>query len=254
MDSEWTLRGAKILGRDHAMAGKNCQDSYAFKTVSINGQTYQIGVVADGCSEGSSTEFAGILLPTFVVYQVCHLIQFETPILQIPVALYPSVIGFLESMCKLIPFRDGQEVVAFIKDHLLATIVGFVLGETEGIVFYAGDGLVAVNEEIETVDYGNKSPYLAYHLVPRSVLTEGASQLPRTFVSRTLGLETLQRLTITTDGFSPELLQRLWEEARPIPLGLQLWMNVINGPRNAKPQAGRFYDDATVVVAERNGG
>lgn len=249
----WKIRSGRILGRDHVHVGRNCQDGCSHKTVVVDGQTFQIGVVSDGCGEGSFSEFAGLLLPVYIVNQIAHLLRFETPVSQVPVSLYPNVIGMLESVRKLVPFSESPEVVSFIKDHLLATVVGFVIGEEEGVVFNAGDGLWAINDEVSVLDHGNRSPYVAYHLLPRSVMVEGTGQLPRTFNSVSLDVGSLKRLTVTTDGFTPVLLQRMRQEARSVPLGLQLWMNVINGPRNPQPEAGRFSDDAAVVDVERAG-
>jgi len=245
------IRGGKKIGREHARWGKNCQDGYAFKKTTILGQDYLIGAVADGCGQGENSEVAGIMSSIFVVNQVQHLLRYQMPIIQIPAALYPSVVGFLEAIRKQIPFKDSQEIVGFIQNYLLATILGFVIGEDKGVVFHAGDGLIAINEEILAIEYDNVSPYLGYHLVPQSALQGGTLELPRTFAVQFLDVATLDKLAIASDGFSKSLLRRMWHEAEPVSLGIQLWMNWINGPRNPSPETGLFYDDAAVVVVER---
>lgn len=244
------LRGGKILGRDHARGSRNCQDGYAFAQVAIFGQNYWIGVISDGCSGGENSEIAGIMLPVFVVQQIQHLLRFDTPLSQVPITLYPAIAGFLEAIRKQFPFGNPQEIVRFIQDHLLATIVGFVINENDGVVFHAGDGRIVLNDEIESIEY-EKNPYIGYHLVPRSALGSGTSDLPRTFTSFPIESKDLDRLAVATDGFSENLLRRLFEEARSVPLGIQLWMNFINGPRNPNHEAGLFYDDASVVALER---
>ena len=245
------IRGGRKIGREHARWGKNCQDGYAFKYATILGEDYLIGAVADGCGQGENSEVAGIMSPIFVVNQVQHLLRFATPLTQIPVALYPSVIGFLEAIRKQILFEDPQEIVGFIQNYLLATILGFVIGEDEGVVFHAGDGLIAINDEIMVIEHNKPNPYLGYHLVPRSALQSDTSELPRTFAVQTLDVTTLKHFTIASDGFTEVLLRRMWQEAKPVSLGIQLWMNWINGPRNPHPEAGLFYDDAAVVVVEQ---
>lgn len=247
----FTVRGGKVVGKDHLRAGRNCQDSWDCATFEISGKQYWAGVVSDGCGQGENSEISGIMLPRFIVQQIKHLLRFETPIEQIPVALYPTILGFLEAIRKQIPFSDPAEIVKFVQDHLLATVLGFVVCGEKGIIFHAGDGFWVVNNEIKEIDHGNQSPYIGYHLVPRSVLKGGTWEIPRTFVSQTLEMTFLSRLAIASDGFSVSLLSRLWKETKPVPLGIQLWMNLINGPRNRNPEQGVFFDDASVVVLER---
>ena len=252
MGLPFCIRGGKVRGREHTRAGKNCQDGYELERANVLGKEYLIGAISDGCGEGGGSEIAALMLPKFVVAQVQHLLLFETPISQIPVSLYPAVIGFLESIRKQFPFANSQKIIEFISENLLATVLGFVIGETEGVAFHAGDGFVVVNEQTIKIEHGNESPYIGYHLVPHSALKKEASELPRTFSVITLPTEKLQRLVIASDGFSGQLMERMFQEANPAPLGIQLWLNLINGPRNPEPEKGLFYDDGAVIWAERN--
>lgn len=242
---EFRLRGGKILGRDHARAGKNCQDGYFAVTYPNKGKYYWIGVVSDGCSEGKNSEIAGILLPNFIVGQVIHLLDYQVPLSKIPMVLYPAAVRFLRGLMELFPVQSAS----FVENHLLATVLGFIVNEEEGIIFHAGDGLYLINDDFHEIDYANRSPYLGYHLVHPAHLEN--PNLPRTF--STIQVETggLARLAITSDGFSKNLLGRLMAESHEVPLGIQLWINWINGPRNPEPQKGLFYDDASVVLLER---
>lgn len=245
------IRGAKVTGKDHLRAGRNCQDGYAFNEVTIGEKSFLVGVVSDGCSEGKYSEIAGLLLPVFVVEEIVRLLQLEIPIAQIPTVLYPSVIKFLEGIRLLFPLREITEAIDFAQNYLLATVVGFVLSEENGVVFYSGDGYLVIDDEIQKIDYQNRSPYIGYHLVPHSVL-ESTKPLPKAFEVRTFKTGSVQKIAIATDGFSENLLTRLWLEAKPVPLGIQLWMNLINGPRNPDFQSGLFFDDASIIAAERH--
>jgi hypothetical protein len=251
MNLPFSLRKGRVLGRDHARWGKNCQDGCAFKRSVVLDKEYLIGAVADGCGQGEYNEVAGIMTVTFAVNQIEHLLHFETPAAQIPIALYPSVIGFFETIRKQIPFKSPAEIIGFIQNYLLSTLIAFVIGEEEGVIFYAGDGFIMINDKIHRLEYENQSPYPGYHLVPRSVLQGGFSELPRTFEVLSVEIAQLERLAIATDGFSEELLTRMWQEVRPVPLGIQLWMQWVNGPRNPDMEAGLFYDDAAVIALER---
>ena len=141
----FSLRKGRILGRDHARWGKNCQDGCIFKRSIVLGKEYLIGAVADGCGQGEYSEVAGIMTAIFAVNQIEHFLRFETPITQIPIALYPSVIGFFEAIRKQIPFGNSSEIIGFIQNYLLATLIAFVIGEDEGIILHAGDGFIVVN-------------------------------------------------------------------------------------------------------------
>ncbi|MBM4402473.1 MAG: protein phosphatase 2C domain-containing protein [Candidatus Cloacimonetes bacterium] len=248
------VRTGKIMGRDHIHSRRNCQDGCTVKFIAIDGQEFLVGVVSDGCGSGKASEVAGILLPQFVVNQIEHLLRFETPILQIPVSLYPYVVAYLDGIRKQIPFSSPADVVQFINDHLLATAIGFVIGQDEGIVFHAGDGFLVVNDEIIKIEHGNKSPYPAYHLVPRSAL-KGEVVLPRTFDVRVVNPAKLKRLVVATDGFRGGMLERMLKETFQKPFlgetGVQRWMNWINGSRNPDPDAGLFFDDAAIVSLEK---
>lgn len=248
------IRTGKMIGKDHIHSRKNCQDGREAKLITIDGQEFLVGVVSDGCGSGTANEVAGILLPQFAVNQIEHLLRFETPISQIPVVLYPYVVAYLDGIKKQIPFNTQKEMVQFIQDHLLATVIGFVVGQDEGVVFHAGDGFLAINGEITKIEHGNKSPYPAYHLVPRSAL-KGEIVLPRTFDATPIKPAKLKRLVIATDGFRGGMLERMLKEAFEKPFlgetGAQRWMNWINGPRNPDPDAGLFFDDAAVVSLEK---
>ena len=251
MQNNFIFRGGAVLGRDHAMRGQNRQDGYALKEVEIGGQIFKIGVVSDGCSGGKCNEVSGLLLPIFVVNQTIRLLEYEVPIRELPTALYPQVIGFLESLRNSVPFSCREDSITFVRDFLLATVIGFVVGESEGVAFSSGDGFVVVNDEIVSLDYGNRSPYIGYHLVPQAVLHGDRPELPRTFDARPLEVENLVYLAAATDGFRTDLLRRLRTESLPGPLGVQLWLNRTNGPRSPYPPPERFWDDGAVVELRR---
>lgn len=247
------MRGGTILGRDHARSHRNRQDGYALKSAELNGKLFLVGAVSDGCGSGCQSEIAGSLLPLFVVNEIRHLLSLEVPLGQIPDALYPGVLGFLEGIRKQLPFVDFKEMVDFVKNYLLATVIGFVLDGEEGVIFHAGDGFLVINNEVIKIEYEKGSPYVGYHLVPRSFLRGSSFELPRSFETVCVKTADIVRLAVATDGFTESLLSRMWSESFKGPLGIQLWLNWINGPRNSDPSSGLFYDDASVVALERIG-
>jgi hypothetical protein len=243
----------RIMGKDHAHAGKDCQDGCYIKEIVVAGKTYIVGVVSDGSSGAQFSQVAGLLLPEYVVNQVERLLSYNIPFAQVPVSLYPNVITFLDQLARSVMTRTATDFVQFIADFTLATIVGFIVGEEEGCIFYAGDGLYQINDAVTVIDFENKSPYPGYHLVPESA-RKGGEKLPTSFTVVPIDVASLGRLAVTTDGFSETLLRRMWIERREgSNIGIQLWMQFINGPRNPIKED-VFADDGAVVAIMRTGG
>lgn len=246
-------RGGTIPGRDHVLAGHNRQDWYRFDRVTIRGQEYIIAVISDGCGQKLHSEVGAILLPTYAYYQTVHLLEIEKPLAQIPDFLYISLVGYLEAQWKLIPFRFGNEMVAFIDQHLLATVTGFIIGESESVMFHAGRCRFLINEEVTAIEH-QEDPYPGAQLLPRSAVKNSGTEVPYTFSRILLKTTELITLALSTDGFTPEMLKRFNEEVFEGETGVQRWLNFINGPRNSEPGKGIFLDDATVILVDRTEG
>lgn len=246
----FAVRGGTIPGRDHVLAGRNRQDWYRFDRLVVRGQEYLIAVVSDGCGQKLHSEVGAILSPTYTFHQTVHLLEIEKPLSQIPDFLYVSLVGYLESLWKLIPFQNGKEVLSFIEHHLLATIAGFVISESETILFHAGRCRFLINEEVTAIEH-QEDPYPGAQLLPRSVLKNVVPEIPYTFSRIIVPTEGLATLAVATDGFTPEMLRRFNQEVFDGDTGVQRWLNFINGPRNSEPKKGLFLDDATVVLADR---
>jgi hypothetical protein len=129
----------------------------------------------------------------------------------------------------------GAKLLAeFLAEYLLATVLGFVVGPEQTVIFAAGDGLVIVNDTLTVRDEGNAPHYLAYAL-----LDESASAGFEVTVWETA---TIERLAIWTDGLPPELNTQIWQ---------------LGGPRNLQRQlniwAGKqlLADDTTGIILER---
>lgn len=239
------VRSGVISGRDHRIYYQNCQDALAVREITIAGQEYIIGAVSDGNGEALHSEVGANLLTQFVVNEVPLLLAGEVPIDEIPSALYPRAVGYLRSVASSMYFTNPKELVAFVKEHLLCTLLGFVISAQQGVIFSAGDGVVVVNEEVNLIDQGDEPTYLGYHLVDRRFLQETASSLPQAFDVWALVTADLQRLAIATDGLTrePDLLDKIWGFTHP--RGLQRTMNVWSKKEK------RFWDDAAMIVLER---
>lgn len=241
MDKQFRLRSAQVVGRDHLFSRRNNQDAYAQAVFKYEFGEYAVGVVADGCGQGRSSEVGARLGVKFILSEIARLFKSGLSNKDIPKTLFPKIIGFLEGVIEPYKF-ESEEKAAFIMDHLLFTINGFISGPDETVVFSYGDGLVILNQDIDLRDQRGQPDYIAYHLVSSAF---GLS-LPTTFDLYTIETQRLQKLAIATDGWVPELdliLEgSIWNFQHPI--GLQRKMNVWSEREK------RFKDDATIITLE----
>lgn len=234
----WT---GSVIGYEHQLRQANCQDKYRYAEVNLGGQIYQVGVVCDGCSEGTHSEVGAALLSEYIVREAVRLLAGGCEVAQLPEALYRASVAFLQNLsCQMLgPSASGDTLVNFVRDYLLATVLGFVIGPEQAVIFAAGDGSVMVNEVISVRDQANRPAYLAYALLKPSQLSQAAKTAFEVYPFETAVLE---RLAIWTDGFDPALA----DQTRSLggPRSLQRKLNVW-----AKEK--RFTDDATGLVLER---
>ncbi|MEK7610823.1 MAG: hypothetical protein AAB486_00425 [Patescibacteria group bacterium] len=255
----FVVRDGSVPGADHVAKARNCQDGKGWRRIIVNDKEYLVAACSDGCGSGLHTEVIASLLPLYVIGQIGHLLTFETPVLSVPAALYAHVLAYLEFQWKNIPFSSRKELVDFIKNYLLATLYGFIIGDEDSVLFHAGRGYTVVNGVVDAIEHLQGDPYPAYHLVPRSDWQEPSMVLPRSFTVVSLKTANIFNLGVATDGAMGTLpggktgllLPRLLVDAFTGESGVQRWLNLINGPRNPHPEDGTFADDTTVILAER---
>lgn len=245
------VRAATIIGRDHMFRQANCQDAYAF----VESNEYIFGLVTDGCGEGAHSEVGAKLLAKFVVEEINLLLASGVSIKEIPSVLFPHCLEFLRRLSFFLEAPVSREKtkwpwlwldhfspsLKFVKNYLLCTILGFVMDETQGIIFAVGDGLIIINEEMIVRDEEDKPNYIAYHLVDEQFL-EKADQLPEKFDVYQFEVGNLEHLAIATDGFESELVKEIWGHTHP--RGLQRKFNLWSREKH-------FQDDSTIIVVER---
>lgn len=223
----------QIIGLDHTRRQVNCQDSHTL----IESDDYLVGVVCDGCGEGLRSEVGAALATGYIAGQAAGLLEDGFGPEAIPGILHQRTLSYLDN---LVALTQPVNRVQFIQNHLLFTIVGLILTEGSGVIFTAGDGLLAMDEETMDIDQSNRPAYIAYHLLQDHL--EDRFHLPDGFQVVTLPPD-WQRLAITSDGFVPELLPQVWRLKHP--RGLQRKLNVWAN------QERRFQDDATIIAVER---
>lgn len=223
----------QIIGIEHRLRQTNCQDSHAL----IQHDQTTIAIICDGCSEGSHSEVGARLGAAYLAPTAARLLAEGVALAALPGQLHGAALRFLEDLTALMQPAHRAE---FIRQHLLFTVVGAIVQADEAIVFYAGDGLIVLDDQTCLIDQGNQPSYLAYHLIPDAL--EVGFRLA-------LGFEVLRpgagwrQIAIGSDGFTPELLPLVWGLTHP--RGLQRKLNFWGNEER------RFRDDATLITLER---
>ncbi|GHO47923.1 protein phosphatase 2C domain-containing protein [Ktedonospora formicarum] len=228
-----------ITGRDHLLDGRNCQDALHYLEFEVEGAPYVVGVVADGCGEGLYSEVGARLVAPFVCQSIRNSLRNNVPLEDLPNLLLVQVKRFLYLLLDGYDFSDEGERDIFIHNHLLFTLVGFVITPQETLTFLAGDGLIQVNDVSHCIR--EEAPaYLTYMLVK----PDGqVGDLPG-FTLYSLPTAELERLMIGSDAWldEPELRAEVWRGRTPV--AMQRLMNRWS-------DAQHFRDDASLITVVR---
>ena len=243
----FTVRSGIVSGRGHLLFGINCQDSLRHASFEVNGEEFHVGFVCDGCGEGERSEVGANLASGFLTHRTEILIKSGMKIENISKKLFFDLIFFLQSIMNNYDIGgNSQDVkVSFIKNNLLFTVFGYVIGHEETTIFSMGDGIILINDDLDIKDQQNRPLYPAYHIVDKRYLAKGYTKLPGSFETILIKTSDLDRLAIGTDAWADELgaLFSLWEQGKYF--SLQREMNVLS------KKFKRFKDDAALITVER---
>lgn len=231
--NRFRVSAGTIIGRTHTMRQSNCQDAFSFAVAA----DYAAGVLCDGCGEGSASEIGAKLAARYLTQEAVTLFLKGAAPADLPGTLYPALIEYLGGLLNLQRISEMMGRQIFVKQHLLFTVLGFVLSKESGVIFTAGDGLVYIDGSLRKLEHGNLPPYPAYHLVATDIIPFG-------FEVTAFDPGSLQYLGLASDGFDAELfdeLHGLTRHRRAIQRKLNVWSN----------KEKRFLDDATVIWLER---
>lgn len=241
---EFKMRTGIVTGREHIVYGINCQDSVNTKSFDYKGNSYLTGVVSDGCGEGKKSEVGSHLATSFVSAKMEQLIKKGLSETEIPSRIFKKLLNFLRSIMDSYGLKNHpEEEVSFIRDHLLFTVIGFIIGPKDTVIFATGDGVVILNEDIVIRDQQNSPSYPAYHLIKSKYLK---TPLYEKFDIYTIKTEELQNLAIGSDSWQSEIeILKLLSDANN-KQNLQRTMNLLSQKER------RFKDDATLIVVTRS--
>lgn len=239
----FSIRTGLVAGRQHTVYGINCQDSVKTKSFLVDEAFYHVGVVADGCGEGTQTETGAHLAVAFLTHRMELLLKAGVSPLSVPRVLFSDLIDYLGNITK--PYTSPSERVQFIKNNLLFTVLGFLIAPETTVVYALGDGVVVLNDLIDIRDENNHPSYIAYHLVDTNYLTKDRSTLPDRFAIYTIPTPELVKLAVATDAWidEMEILKTIWyQDLCP---NLQRTMNMSSRKNR------RFKDDAAIIAVQR---
>ncbi|MCP4428193.1 MAG: protein phosphatase 2C domain-containing protein [Chloroflexi bacterium] len=240
------LAHATIIGRSHRLMQHNSHD---FAISDSPRPSVAFGLVLDGCGGKvdkalAHSEVGAKLLGRFMAEYLSKQLSVNGKQFCLETlldGLYHASLSFLQGIVDLYAFPTQAERAQFVAVHLLATLVGFVAAGDEAVFFWQGDGYLAHNGEITTLDSQNQPDYLAYQLLR----TDEERSNGRFHAKSIANPKDIEWLAVATDGWRPELLAELAEPRAS--LALQRWLNV------QARQRGNFEDDGAVTVWLRHG-
>ena len=239
----FTLKTGKVIGRSHILAGRNCQDSLKTSTTEINGRPYMVGWISDGCSEGAHSEVGSSLATEFLLNQSLHYLSEDIPLEIIPLFLFEDLLSFLRSTLIWQSLDTPQKQALFIKDFLLFTLVGYIIGPKHSLVMAYGDGLVIINDRIYRRDFHDESPYPGYLLIDPLYLDPNRRAISQAFDVFTVETASIKKLAIGSDAWLQEfdLVSLVWGHKHP---------NQVQRNMNIWSDQKKLVDDASIIVIE----
>lgn len=244
------LKTGKVIGYEHLRLGLNCQDAIASKQFILNDKQNTIVVIADGSSVAEDnphlihSEVGAQLTVDFLLRRIHQYMVhgYHTP--TIHHFLFDDLIDFYQITVNNQGFGTNQEMVEFIKHHLLCTILILITTPTYGLVLRYGDGIIVIDDQVFTFDYSDHPPYVGYLLIPQQ-LKINANQLPQGFEVIEFDPNLVQKIAIGSDAFVPnqDLIPLFWRHKHPnqIQRNLNIWSKIDH----------KLLDDASLAVLER---
>lgn len=228
---------AQHIGRGHRLM---CQNSQDYAAAGVLGAHTSFGLILDGCGSKhgwnlqttpSANEVGARLLGEFLSgwLQTRDLEQATDDLIT---HLHQDALAFLTQLTAAMPLADSAARARFVATQLLCTVVGFVARPQDAVFFWLGDGYLCLNEEVISLESGNRPDYLAYTLLDNQ---------PRPFNALCVRQRAaLTRLAVASDGWRPDLLGQLRQPLSG--LALQRWVN------QQAQQRGQFEDDGAIAI------
>lgn len=258
---QYKYYSATIPGYDHIKTMKNNQDALCV----LEKNNHIFGVISDGCGSGEYSELASRLTVTYFSHKI------EKQILQDQIynfldyqiivdRTYLTFIDFLENLKifeKKSVFQNGG----------LATLIGFIIGPQDTLIYHVGDGVYLLNGQMQSLDnYDNTPPYPGYNIFSEHIKfnVEFCSRIKTIAIDSLVigsdGAEDLFGLSEKKYPGSEEKIgdmSQIWEDDKYFKNNklLQRKLLKINTRRNSKQfgtlEGGYLHDDTSLIVVKR---
>ena len=259
----YRLRVGKKPGEPHVRKGINCQDHVDAGQFVINGKTYTIGFLSDGCSgenpKASHTEVAAKLLTRKALVESRLLLMAGVSLEKLSGPLYQRCIDFLRLIAQATypGLSSEPDYVQFIGDYMMATLLGVISDGETIISLRSADGVEIVNDTVNIVH--DKAPiYVAYHVLNPAQMASIVRKaghpliLPQDFEVNIYEASTVKRFAIGSDGITQRRadstefvadddLRGIFDNDPEATAGLQWYLN-------KRAQRQPFEDDVAIIT------
>lgn len=287
------LASASVCGKDHQRVGRNNQDAVAVE----RGERHLVLVVSDGCGSSPGSEvgaqLGARLLSAALLRKLeprpdpgdgapacpaeppgpsgttepqggratrATLISSGSRIEAALTAARFEVLAQLGALARglcAVPLPSDRQLAGAVREQLLFTLVGAVVGPEETALFALGDGLLELNGRPFPLGPfpGNQPPYLGYALLPQALHGFSPEELQLQIRAR-LPTSEVRSLALGTDGAldlgaaaaTPEALL-----AEPVlfknPDGLRRRLYLLARDQPGTPAP--LHDDTTLLLLRR---
>ena len=237
----WTVQCSVKMGHYHRDRFGNCQDAAnTFVRDDGSGEPQWVGgFIADGCGSGKYSEIGANQSARMAIRQMHDLMLHGYSAAAIPGLLFSDILNYINKNVadNCLNTCDYSERAELVADYWLFTALGIIMSDNQGVIFYAGDGVISLNDDLTVLDQNNAPTYLGYACIPDPEKFNITEQfIPRKFTTITFDPNEIDRLMIASDGFTnhtdallrdPELPDSLdgQQWGRKGKIGLKLWMN-----------------------------
>ncbi len=256
---------ASVPGRDHQRLGRNNQDAFAL----WEGRSHLCAVVADGCGSSPHSEVGARLGARLLAQALARRLEpldaaplpFDSAtrepgdpggVGQLLAEAREELLAALRPIARALAGAGDERVFAeAVRDHLLFTLVGALVGPDGAVLFALGDGALALDGVAIPLGpfAGNEPPYLGYALLPERLHGFSADRLRFTIAAvgeapRAIALGSDGALELFAATPPRELAAETLLFENPDALRRKLWL---------RTQAGRgagatLHDDTTLIL------
>ena len=193
--AKFNLYAGSVRGKHHRRA--NNQDAWITGSMEIDGETFRYGFLVDGCGSGTHSEtgakkgiqfleiqtrkaLSGEIykgrfkrghnlynLPNYLLHKLVRFIEFQTAGMFLEEDQLSNFLNEQSVSLADPEYEDIQDMInAYVREHWLFTVFGFIQGPGATLVFHRGDGAYNVNGTPYYIKQANEPLYPGYFVIP----------------------------------------------------------------------------------------